>query len=151
LLLPLILSTLAGGPIYLFTPRYGVEQPAFAPVRMLCSGILMAVVTYYGIRMGYRANQDIDGKHFIERYTILSVPVFIKFMVICIPVLFGLMIVVGLLSNVVPALKPHLGTILQLMFPLVFLWFYVLVAASIRRFGDHLRQTTIPTNTSSLS
>jgi len=144
LLLPLILGSLAGGPIYLITPRYGPTRPTLGSVGMLCGGVLMALVTYYGIRMGYRANQKIDGEHFIERYTVLSVPIFIKFVVGFIPAMIGMMIVARALGTALPFVKQNLSFILQLVFPLVYLWFYSLVAASIRNFGLQLRHAHSP-------
>lgn len=135
LILPLVLSTLVAGPIYLFTPNYGSNPPAFNGLSTFIGNIIMAVVTFYGIRLGYRTNKKIDGKCFIERYTILSVPIFIRCLVIMVPTLFVLMFIfMGIFK-----LKEIFPLILKVVFPLIIFWFYYLISKSIKRFGINLK------------
>ncbi len=98
----------------------------------------MALVTYYGIRMAYRVNQEADGKAFIERFAVLSVPVSVKFFVGLIPGIFVIFTIIAIASRVWVDLTPYVGPIFTLVFPFIIFWFYWLVSRSVRRFGENL-------------
>lgn len=140
MLFPLVLGALGGSPIYLITPRYGPTFPPIDGLFMVLGGVLMAIVTYYGIRMSYRINEKIDGENFIERYTVLSVPIFVKFFVFSIPALLLLMAIVGISSKYAIWLKGSFSLILRIIFPFVFFLFYYLVSRSIKRYGELLEE-----------
>lgn len=139
MLLPLIVGA-SNGPIYFLTPRYGPKQPPSEFLIWLLGGVLLAVVTFYGIRLGYRTNQKIDGKYFIERFTVLSVPILIKFTVFSTPAIFLLLWAEMLLDRVLPGIKGYLSPILRIIFPIIMFWMYFSVSHSIRRFGEQLER-----------
>ena len=146
LLLPIILSALIGGPVSSVMPRYGPEPPAFDWLRTILGGVAIAVVSYYGIRMGYRRNQLIDGRHFIERYTVLYVPILIKFSVVLAAGLVVLMAVCDALGLTAATFNAYAPAILTCGGAPVLLLLYYLVARSISRYGDQLKR--MQTNTS---
>jgi len=134
LMLPIILSSLLAGPIYLVTPNYGTSFPPINIIFALISNIIIAFVTFFGIRMVYRANKKIDGERFVERFIILSVPIYIKFIVFSLPVFFVLMLLFIRTLN----MRDIFPLFLRVIFPFVMFWFYYLIFKSIKRFGTHL-------------
>ncbi len=138
LLLPLIAGSLLSAPIYLITPNYGVIPPLAEKAYIFLGNIALSIVTFYGIRMGYRTNKNIDGKNFIERYIILSLPIFVKFTVFCLPGLFCFMILFGVLQKQLPWMKDNFSLVLRMLFPFILLWFYYLISESINRFGKFM-------------
>ena len=135
---PAIWGALAGGPMFLLRPYYG-SKPNHHGIFILVGCMLMALVTYYGIRLGYRENQNIDGKSFIERYTILSLPVVVRFVVWLIPVMVVFLFVFAGLTRSAPEVRKLTGPILRFVFPVITFWLYCQIARSVRRFGDHLK------------
>lgn len=141
LLLPMLLTTLAGGPVYLITPNYGPHQPPLTWLTSAASAILVTLVTFYGMRHVYRTNKKIDGLHFIERYAILSLPVHVRFVALMLPltVLLGFAFYAFKKSHA--GVADRFATWFGLLFPLVVAWLYRMIAASFTRFGRRLRQT----------
>jgi hypothetical protein len=135
---PTVITFLLGGPIFLFTPHYG-SRPESHTVSLLIGNIVMAVVSFCGIRMGYRENQRIDGRFFIERYSILSFPVWIRFCICFILGLVVLFIVFAALTHSSPELRRFTLPVMRTVFPAIVFWMYWLVARSVRRFGNHLK------------
>lgn len=123
LMLPAVFSVMFGGPVYLLLPYYGAK-PEHHTGFALVGTVLMVLATYYGIRMGYRANQKIDGKCFIERYTILSFPVFVKFLVWLIPGTLTFLAVFGAFTHSAPELRPFVGPSLRIVFPFIVFLIY---------------------------
>lgn len=131
-----IITALLGGPIFLIKPRYGIQPPPVNSLATLIGGVLIAVVTYFGIRYLYRTNEFIDGKSFIERCSILSVPVFVKFTVVGIPVFFVLFFVATALTSDSPEMREHIPIFFNAIFPFLMTWYYALVNKSFKRFGQ---------------
>ena len=129
-LFPLMLSAFLSGPIWMITPNYGPIPPVTERFFTLLGGLITAAITYIGIKMGYRSNQRIDGKNFIERYAILSVPIFIRFIVIATTLM--IIILIFLRHSMRDSVSPFLHVII----PLAYLYYFHLVALSIDRFGD---------------
>lgn len=140
LLLPLLLSTLLGGPIYLITPNYGPRQPPLALLTSLAGAILVTIVTFYGIRHVYRTNKNIDGLDFIERYVVLSLPVHVRFIALMLPLTLVLGFVFYAVKRQHPGLADHFATWFGLLFPLFLIWLYRMIARSFERYGRHLRR-----------
>lgn len=138
-LFPSIITALLGGPIFLIKPRYGIQPPLINSAATLIGGVLVAVVTYFGIRYLYRTNEVIDGKNFIERCAILSVPVFVKFTVIAVPVFFGFLLVATALTSNSPEKRDFFPVFFDAVFPLLMVWYYSVLNKSFRRFGEVLQ------------
>ena len=145
LLLPLLLGGIIGGPLALFAPRYGVRPPRYDSLMALANGILMVWATFYGMRKTYRANRQIDGRNFIERYTILVLPVNVRFFVVMIPLLVVLSVSLRILGRDLAGGPASLYPFQRLIFPLATLVFYRLLARSFIRFGRHLHRAAAPT------
>lgn len=144
LLLPLLFAGFIGGPLALLAPRYGVRPPRFDSLVALANGILMVWATFYGFRKIYRANQQIDGRNFIERYTVLVLPVNVRFLVAMIPLLVVLSVALRVLGRGFTDSSDSLQPFYRLIFPLATLVFYHLLARSFIRFGRHLRRAAAP-------
>lgn len=144
LLLPLLLAGFIGGPLALLAPRYGVRPPRFDSLVALVNGILMVWATFYGMKKTYRANQQIDGRHFIERYTVLVLPVNVRFLVVMIPLLVVLSVSLRVLGRGLAGGPDSLHPFYRLIFPLATLVFYHLLTRSFIRFGRHLRRAAVP-------
>ena len=134
-ILPLVLAALLGSPIFLITPNYGIKPSPLESVFILLRGLLMCMALYFGIRMSYRENKKIDNRNFIERYAILSVPVFIKFLCIVLPVQALIMIIFNSVIDSYPRINSFVSCFMQLSIPLFYLWFFYLIAQSFKRFG----------------
>ncbi len=130
-----IVEVLLGGPIFLVRPHYG-EKASSSPFIVLLGGLAMALATYFGLRLAYRANRNIDDKSFIERFAILSVPVTMKFIVFFVPGLVAFSFPIWLISRTWVDLKPYTGLLFRMVFPFIMLWFYGIIAKSISRFGE---------------
>ena len=100
----------------------------------------MCAVLYYGIRKAYRYNQNIDNKSFIERYAVLSVPVFIKFICIALPIQALTMIILHLLSNHYVRMHVFSSCFQQLYTPLFYILFFHLIAKSFKRFAVCIKE-----------
>ena len=142
-LLPMLFAAIAGGPIYLVTPNYGPAQPPLALLVSFLSSVLMALVTFYGIRHVYRTNRAIDGLQFIERYAILSLPVHVRFFALLLPATLVPAIVFHGFRMTHPAVADGFATWFGLLFPLLMIWLFRMIAASFARFGQHLRRIEI--------
>lgn len=142
LLLPMLLTALAGGPAYLITPNYGTRQPPLALLTSAIGGILVAIVTFYGIRHVYRTNKKIDGLHFVERYIVLSLPVHVRFAALMLPLTLVLGFVFYAVKRNHHGVADHFATWFGLLFPLLLVWLYRMIAASFERFGWQLRRAS---------
>lgn len=132
-----IITALLGGPIFLVKPRYGTQSSSINSLATLIGGVLVAMVTYFGIRHLYRTNAIIDGKNFIERCTILSVPVFVKFALIASPSFLISLLVMAALTSRSPETREHIPIFFNVIFPFLMAWYYALVNKSFKRFGQH--------------
>ena len=139
LLLPMLLTALGGGPIYLVTPNFGPQHPPLTLLISFLSAVLVAVVTFYGLRHVYRTNQKIDGRGVLERYVVLSLPVHVRFIALLLPVTIALALVFHALKPRFPGAADFFATWFSLLFPGFMIWLYRMIAASFRRFGHQLQ------------
>ncbi len=140
LLLPMLLAGLAGGPLGRFAPRYGERPSGIDSALALLTSILMVWAILYGMRHLYRANRQIDGLHFIERYTVLSLPASVRFFAGMIPLLIVLVGILRALGRYFDGSSDSLLPFYRLIFPVATLVFYRILARSFSRFGRHLRR-----------
>lgn len=140
LLLPMLLAGLSGGPLGRFAPRYGERPPSLDSALALLTGALMIWVVFYGMRNLYRINRRIDGHHFIERYTVLVLPASVRFFAGMIPLLVVLIVVLRALGRSIDGSADSLLPFYRLIFPVVTLVFYRVLARSFSRFGGQLRR-----------
>ena len=138
LLLPMLLTALSGGPIYLVTPTYGLRHPPLTLLSSFLSALLVAAVTFYGLRHVYRTNQNIDGRFFLERYIVLSLPVHVRFIALMLPLTLGLGFVFFAFRKQDPGAADFFATWFSLLFPVFMIWLYRMIAASFARFGRQL-------------
>lgn len=137
LLLPMVVTALFGGPAYILKPRYGNIPSTADSMASIIGAAIVAAVTYWGLRRLYQTNGKIDGKEFILRYTILSLPVSIKFILIFTPcfaiLIFSLPVIADLLND--PSIK-HQGMLyFHIAIPLLVTWYFNLLNKSFKRFG----------------
>ena len=139
LLLPMLLTALGGGPIYLVTPNFGPRHPPLMLLISFLSAVLVAGVTFYGLRHVYRTNKKIDARCFLERYVVLSLPVHVRFIVLLLPVTIGLSLVFHALQPRFPGAADFFATWFSLLFPFFLIWLYRMIAASFARFGYQMQ------------
>ena len=144
LLLPILFVAFIGGPITWIAPRYGLRPPRSDILVALLNSLLMVAVTIYGIRKAYRANQQIDGRNFIERYAILVLPVNVRFAAMLAPILVAVLVALRLLDARISGGMAPLYPFYRLVFPLATLGFYQMLVRSFSRFGRHLRRAAAP-------
>ena len=135
----MLLSALAGGPIYLITPNFGPQPPWPELLLAFLSAMLVAIVTFYGIRQVYRTNQKIDGREFIERYGVLSLPVHMRFIALLLPATLVLALVFHAIKSRFPDAANGYTNGFRLLFPVFMIWLYRMIAASFARFGRQLQ------------
>jgi hypothetical protein len=73
------------GPIYILAPSFGSKPPLGNSLVSLLSSITFVFITYWGIKKCYHTNKTCDDAHFIERFTLLSVPMTIIFTLFFVP------------------------------------------------------------------
>ena len=140
LLLPILFTLFIGGPLSMIAPRYGLKPPRFDSLVALINGLLMVAVAFHGVRKAYRINRRIDGRDFIERFTVLALPVNVRFSVAAIPLLILLIVVFHLLDSRLLGGHLRILPLYRLAFPVATLWFYQMLSASFSRFGQHRRR-----------
>lgn len=73
------------GPIYLITPTFEGDGNLYALIVSLTTWLLYIYISFVGIEKCYLKNILIDDFYFIERFTILNIPVLIMFFLIALP------------------------------------------------------------------
>lgn len=73
------------GPIYILTPSFGSKPPVWDVLFSFLSSIAAVLITFWGIKKCHLMNKTFDDIHFIERFTILNIPMTIKFMALLLP------------------------------------------------------------------
>ena len=131
---------LFGGPVFLVRPQYGPRPPFPNSLAMLIGGIIMAVITYWWIKRIYLTNKEIDGKNFIERFTVLSFPVFMKFTVWLIPGTLIVLIIFGLVTRNNHEMRKYVPSVIHVVFIAVIFGLNWLINNSFKRFGALMRR-----------
>ena len=73
------------GAVYVISPSF---EPKNSPMDSLISMTVYILIAIWGVKICYQSNKNIDDHRFIERFTILNVPMTIKFIIICLPIIF---------------------------------------------------------------
>jgi magnesium-transporting ATPase (P-type) len=121
-------------------PRYGQRPSPMESMYSLVFGVLMAVVTYFGVRWAYRTNAKCDGKNFIERYTILNVPILVRFCVIAMPCSIIFITTIMAFSEEHSWLRIHAFLLFRIVALFVFYLYYYLLSKSFGRLGKLLKK-----------
>ncbi len=134
LLLPIVLGALVGGAFTsLLRQDFGGEVPAHQETIMFADGVIMAAISYWGISRAFRTNAKSDGQRFIERFTILSIPVAVKLWVGLFGCVVLLSVVMGRLGLSGPEVRAYFRLAVNVGAPLAYLAFYVLILRSFKR------------------
>ena len=123
------------GPFYLVHPFYGESAPTLNSIFSLIFTIVGVFVTYYGIKECYATNRAVDDKDFLERFAILSVPVFVKVSIIVFPATLCVSMLMLSLRETHPMLSKRFPIILSLLGPLLFYIYYCILNRSFTRLG----------------
>ncbi len=145
LIIPAVVGAFSG-PVYLIRPRYG---PRTQPFNALCAcvcGILTAYLVYTGIRKCYRTNKQIDGKSFFERFVVLTVPVFVRVMVVAFTLSMTFLYATALTAERFPILANRASIVLVLTVfgPIVTYVLYALINRSFIRFRQVIQKQEPP-------
>ncbi len=142
LIVPAIIGTLLGGPIYLIRPVYGEKAPVQDSLWILFFSIITAFLTYYGIKKFYKTNKELDDSGFFERMVILSLPIFLKILIISI--VLSISLIRAALLMQIPQWFPRPGILVSILTPIMTFVFYRLLNNSLSRFGRLLNGEELP-------
>ena len=134
IILPALIVSLFPPP-YFLRPSHGQYPPMLNSLIGLLFVIINVVITYNGIKKCFGTNQKTDGENFFERFFILSIPVFIKFILIFFILSIGLVIGMQSLKESFPILYKRYPIIFSLSLPFITWLYYHLLSDSIRRLG----------------
>lgn len=140
IIVPAVFFILIGGPLYVLRPIYGTRQPLFLTICWCISSILSALLTYRGIKMCFHANEAGDGKDFLARLAILTLPVAAKYTVLFIPFTLCLLIILRMMSKIYPWVKEQPVLVFYGVIPLAVYVYYVLIRRSFNRFAALLER-----------
>jgi hypothetical protein len=135
LILPTVLASLSG-PFYIFLPASGKRLPTTAyNVSGLCS-ILVAYLTYWGIKRCYKTNSEIDGRAFFERFAILFVPPMMKLIIVVVPLWIVVLYGVLRIQDHAPHVFERVSYIASAVRLLAIFAMYTMLNNSFRRLGQ---------------
>ena len=128
------------GPAYVLTPSFGPKPPYWdAPFSVLTS-TLSVLITYFGIKICHRTNKNFDDENFIERYTILNVPLTIKFMVFLLPAFILSFIVAVSLSDDKEIRREIMSYSIRVAVPIGVFVYYIFLNRSFHRLGKLIEE-----------
>ena len=137
-LVPPIVTALMGGPIFLVRPRYGVSSPWQNSVSILLGGVILVWIIYCSVKRIFKTNERTDGKDFITRFTILSVPVFMRYFLIFTPLCLVGIIVFAALTRNAQELRVYFSIVVNVVVLIITALYYASVNKSFKRFGERI-------------
>ena len=121
---------------YIFRPIYGKYPPILNSLIGIIFMIISAFLTYKGIKKCFKTNQNADAKNFFERFTILSVPVCMKFILVLFPLTVALVFIMIPLKDSFPEFYKRFPIIFTASSPFLTWIYYHLLTCSIKRHGE---------------
>lgn len=149
LIIYITIPIILGGPIYLVRPVYGYKPPPLSNLFSIAFSILSALVVYHGVKKCFKTNKLIDNINFVERFVILSLPVFIKFIFLFIPFFIFVLILIGFISRSIPSIKLYIYIIFSALGPLLLYVYYSLLHRSFSRLLELVESNKSSTSGSS--
>lgn len=135
IIIPAVVFAPFSATVAFFSPRFGEKPSGLYFLVQFAFYIATMFITYFGMKLCFRANEKIDGKNFIERFSILLLPVALKLYCICLPLTIAATEIVsarvGADSRLIRANFLVFGPLL-ILFPLIY---YLFLFRSFRRFG----------------
>lgn len=125
-------------PVFLITPEFKGDGTVYDPFITLIAWMLYVYITYRGIKKCYLKNIEIDDSNFIERFTILNIPILIKFILIILPL--SLLMTWGAKNSGFEYNYETVGyqTFFAILTPLVTYIYYYVLNESFERLGNLL-------------
>jgi hypothetical protein len=142
LLIPAVMGALSAEPFFLFRPVYGKEPPAINDLFFSIFAIITAFITYWGIKACFKVNTNIDGKDFLERFVVLTLPVIIRIFSFYIPCGIVLLAIIGPLKDRDPTIFYRATIIFSAFSPIITYMMYSMIKNSFKRFGRWLERET---------
>jgi hypothetical protein len=134
----LTVLSLAFSPVFWLTPKYSDGPGGVDAIISLLALLLNVVLTVKGLKNCYNVNKNADDKNFIERFTVLYVPMVIKFTLIIIPLFFAFSAFVGFRKESSPVLFSLYPTIVQISGPIAIYVFFRLLRRSFNRLSVNI-------------
>lgn len=139
LLLSVVLMALLAPAAALIRPHFGPVHPPWNMFFALCGAVLAARFVYVGIKRCFEINRTIDGDRFIERFTVLFVPITIRVMIVVVPLSIAANRIVAGRREANPMLyRLYFPVTMSLTAPLVMALYYWLLARSLERLGNRM-------------
>ena len=139
IIVPAVISALIGGTLYLISPLYGERAPMLNTSLQILFNILLALVTYCGIKKCFQTNKDMDEENFLERFVILSLPIFIKFALVLTPILIIYYVIVGTIRESHPELFKRAPILVYGSIPIACYLYYSFLNRSFTRLGTLIK------------
>lgn len=124
------------GPAYMLTPSFGPKPPALDSLISFLSTIAFVLITYFGIKKCHQTNKAVDDAHFIERFTILNVPLTIKFMLIFLPAFLFIVLFSWTMSADEEIRKNIISYSMRVIAPVGMVIYYIFLNRSFERLGQ---------------
>ena len=140
IIIPAVFMAPFASTTFLISPKFQTRPPGFHTLIQFVCTIGTMVITYYGIKFCFKANNKIDNHNFIERFCILLLPVTLQLILIFFPLTL-------LITGINYAIYRHQQDILtkySIMYvifgPIYTVIYYSLLLRSFRRLGKLLEK-----------
>lgn len=142
LILTVAFQTLIYAPIVIIRPHSGVKPSSVNQWFSFASSILSVLMVFFCIKRCFKTNKDIDNLNFIERYTILFVPISIRVFLFILPIFILLTIIFNSIRSQYPNIFDYISIPFFIISPVIILVYYHMFNNSLKRFGFELANRT---------
>jgi hypothetical protein len=135
-------------PAGIIRPYSGAKPPSINQWFNLANSVLSLLIVIFCLKRCFRTNKAIDNLNFIERYTILFVPISIRvFLFILLPVFILLILILNSIRPQYPEVFNYFSIPLTVISPAIILVYFHMLNNSLKRFGFELANRTDETIT----
>jgi len=138
LVFTVVFQALAYVPIGLIRPYSGIKPSSTNQGFSSASSILSVLIVFCCIKRCFNTNRGIDNLNFIERYTILFVPITIRIFLFLLLIFMLLIILFNSIRSQYPNIYGYFSIPLSIVSPAIILIYYHMFHNSLKRFGFEL-------------
>ncbi len=135
-------------PTGIIRPYSGVKPPSINQWFYFANSVLSVLIVIFCLKRCFRTNKAIDNLNFIERYTILFVPISIRvFLFILLPIFILLVLILNSIRPQYPEVFNYFSIPLTVISPVIIFICFHMLNNSLKRFGFELTNRTDETIT----
>lgn len=138
LIFTVVFQTLTYAPIVMIRPHWGIKPSSINQWFSSASSILSILIVFFCIKRCFKTNKDIDNLNFIERYTILFVPITIRLFIFLLPIFILLVIIFNSIRSQYSNIFDYFSIPFFVISPAIILIYYNMFNNSLKRFGFEL-------------